>query len=745
MPKERDKAARIVAIDGDNLDKNAGICSGPGTGLAALKAFLRLKGVLLESGHLERLLEVAGETVDGAALVRAARDAGLPARVRRAGGKRLTAALLPAIAILRDGSFVLLARADAAQVLVLDPATNRPREWRRCDFDARYTGRLIAGNPLPRPGMGPVRFGFGWFRPFIARHKAVLAEVLAISLFLQIFGLVTPLFSMVVIDKVLSSSTVSTLEVLVIGMLAMALFDAVLGMLRSFLLAHTTNRMDIALGAQLFDHLTALPMTYFESRPVGALAARVKELESIRAFLTGPALTIGLDVLFTVVFLAIMWSFSPALTAIVGLAVLAFLLLHAVVSPFLRERLQERFARGADTQSFLVEAINGVETIKATASEPRLQRRWQELLVANTRSSFRSMMLSETTSQATGFVNKLMSVGVMWYGAHLVMQHDITAGVLIAFNMMAGRIATPVLRLTQIWQQVQQTRVAMQKIGDVFNAQAEPGAAPGRTPRGAVEGRITFRDVTFRYRPQGAAALEGVSFEILAGQVVGIVGLSGSGKSTLVKLLQRLHVPERGVVAVDGIDLSGIEPLWLRRQIGVVPQEVVLFNRSVRENIAFADPHLPHERVIAAAKLAGAHDFVSALPEGYDTVIGERGTRLSGGQRQRLALARALVYDPRILILDEATSSLDYESEAIIHRNMRQICAGRTVFVVAHRLAALREADRILVLENGHLIEDGTHHQLAAAGGRYAVLNAFQTGHHHPARREGELVGVAGE
>jgi subfamily B ATP-binding cassette protein HlyB/CyaB len=294
--------------------------------------------------------------------------------------------------------------------------------------------------------------------------------------------------------------------------------------------------------------------------------------------------------------------------------------------------------------------------------------------------------------------------------------------------MMRYRVTGPVLRLTQGWQQVQQGRVALQRLGDVLGAQTEPGAVPGRTPLGRIEGRVALRGVVFRYGPRSPAALDGIGFSVPPGQVVGIVGLSGSGKSTLVRLLQRLHVPERGVVSIDGVDLAGVDPAWLRPQIGVVPQEVMLFNRSIRDNIALSDPALSMESVIAAAKLAGAHDFIIALPEAYDTPVGERGARLSGGQRQRLALARALVTEPRILILDEATSALDYESEAIIHRNMRRICAGRTVFIIAHRLAALRTADRILVLERGRLIEDGPHAALIAAGGRYARLHAIQSG-----------------
>lgn len=582
---------------------------------------------------------------------------------------------------MRDGTTVLLARVDAHRVLVFDPATSRPVERPRAAFEAGWSGRLAASAAKAAHAGS----GFGWFFPALRRHTGVLAQTVAV-------------------------------------------FDSAMAALRGVLLGHTTNRIDVELGARLFDHLTTLPLAWFEARPVGALAARAKELETVRALLTGPGLTVALDVLFTLVFIAVMASFSVALTAIVLATVVGFALIHLVVTPALKAGMADRFTRGADAQAFLVEALHGIETLKATAAEPHARRRWQELLVANTRAAFRSTVVAETTNQAVGFLNKLMTVGILWYGARLVVDGSITAGTLIAFNMMAGRVAAPVLRLTQMWQQVQQGRVAMQKLADVLDAQPEPGAVPGRTPLGPVAGRIEVRGVVFRYGPRAPAALDGVSFAVPAGQVVGVVGMSGSGKSTLVRLLQRLHVPERGTVSIDGVDLAGIDPAWLRPQIGVVPQEVVLFNRSVRENIALSDPGLPMERIEAAARLAGAHDFIVTLPDAYDTVIGERGARLSGGQRQCVALARALVTDPRILILDEATSALDYESEMTVLRSMRRICAGRTVFIIAHRLAALRGVDRIIVLERGRLVEDGTHAALIAARGRYARLHAIQAG-----------------
>jgi subfamily B ATP-binding cassette protein HlyB/CyaB len=423
-----------------------------------------------------------------------------------------------------------------------------------------------------------------------------------------------------------------------------------------------------------------------------------------------------------------MYFYSPVLTWIVLATIPCYVALSVVVTPILRSRLDEKFARGAENQAFLVEAVGGVETLKAMAVEPEMHRRWEEQLAGYVSAGFKVSNLGSAAGQIAQLINKLGTAATLYFGAILVIDGYLSVGQLVAFNMLAGRVSSPVLRLAQLWQDFQQARLSIARLGDILNTAPEPSYNPNRAALPPIKGALRFDHVTFRYRVDGSPALTDVSIEVPPGQVVGIVGPSGSGKSTLTKLLQRLYLPESGRVLIDGTDLALVDPAWLRRQVGVVLQENVLFNRTIRDNIALADPGMPMERIIEAAKLAGAHEFILELTHGYDTMVGERGSTLSGGQRQRIAIARALVTQPRILIFDEATSALDYESESAIQRNMRRICAGRTVVIIAHRLAAVRGADRILTIEAGRVTEDGTHADLLRRGGRYAALHRLQNG-----------------
>jgi subfamily B ATP-binding cassette protein HlyB/CyaB len=600
----------------------------------------------------------------------------------------------------------------------------------RAELEAVWDGQLVL--MTRRAGLLDLsrRFDISWFLGAVHKYRHLLGRVLVASFFLQLFALISPLFFQVVIDKVLVHHSLGTLDVLVIGLVTISVFETILGILRTYVFAHTTNRIDVELGARLFRHLLALPIGYFQARRVGDSVARVRELENIRNFITSSALTLVIDLSFTSVFLAVMFIYSPLLTFLVFASFPFYIVISALATPLFRRRLDEKFARGAENQAFLVESVNGIETLKSMAVEPQMQARWEEQLAGYVTASFRVLSLSNTASNLVQLINKLVTAAVLYFGARLVIDGDLTVGELVAFNILAGRVSAPVLRLAQMWQDFHQARLSVARLGDILNTTPELIYNPGQTTLPSIRGDVSFEHATFRYRIDGPEVLHDVSLRVPAGQVVGIVGPSGSGKSTFAKLIQRLYVPESGRIMVDGIDLSVIDPSWLRRQIGIVLQENVLFNCSVRDNIALADRSLPIEKIIAVAQMAGAHEFILELPNGYDTIVGERGSSLSGGQRQRLAIARALVTDPRILIFDEATSALDYESERVIQQNMPLLARGRTVFIIAHRLSTVRRSDRIITIDRGRLVEDGSHDDLIKTDGRYASLYRLQAGIH---------------
>jgi subfamily B ATP-binding cassette protein HlyB/CyaB len=696
--------------------------------LVALVMLLRFHGVGAEPNQIRHRL--GAHAIRVADMLRCAKELGLRAQVKRTEWDRLAQTPLPGIVCLRDGGFLILGKADDKSAMVQRPGANQPEMMGRAELSEIWDGRLLLmARRASLTDLGR-RFDIGWFLGAIHKYRRLLGEVLLASFFLQLFALVSPLFFQVVIDKVLVHRSMGTLDVLVLGLVVIAVFETVLGALRTYLFAHTTNRIDVELGARLFRHLLALPIAYFQARRVGDSVARVRELENIRQFLTSSALTVLIDLFFTFVFLAVMFYYSPLLSFVVLGSFPFYIAISAGATPIFRRLLDEKFRRGSENQSFLVEAVTGVETLKAMAVEPRMQRRWEEQLAGYVTASFKVVSLNNNASQAVQLINKLVTAATLYFGARLVIDGDLTVGELVAFNMLSGRVSQPVLRLAQVWQDFHQARLSVERLGDILNTQPEPSTSASRAALPAIRGRIEFEHVVFRYRIDTPAVLHDLTFAVEPGQVVGIVGSSGSGKSTLTKLIQRLYIPESGRVMVDGVDLTMVDIAWLRRQIGVVLQENILFNQSIRENIALADPSVPMERVIAAATLAGAHEFILELPEGYDTIIGERGNGLSGGQRQRIAIARALITDPRILIFDEATSALDYESERAIQQNMKRISAGRTVFIIAHRLSTVRNTDRIITIERGRIVEDGSHDALIRGNGRYATLHRMQAGIH---------------
>lgn len=700
-------------------------------GLASLTLLLRFYGVGADSEQI--LHQLGTRTIGKTEMLRVARKHSLKAKVRSTTFDRLANTPLPAIAALKDGGFVVVAKADDKKILLQAPNEPRPSLLSREQFEAIWNRELVMMTRRGSLVHLARRFDISWFMGAIWKYRRMFTEVLVASFFLQIFALVSPLIFQVVIDKVLVHQSISTLDVLAIGLAGIAIFECVLTILRTYLFSHTTNRIDVELGARLFRHLLALPMAYFRARRAGDSVARVRELENIRNFLTSSALTLVIDLVFTFVFLAIMFMYSTVLTMVVLASLPLYAMISAGATPLFKRRLDEKFRLGAENQAFLVESLNGVETLKAMAVEPQMQRRWEEQLANYVSASMKVLQLANVASNSIQLISKITFAAILYVGAKLVIAGGLSVGELVAFNILAGRVTQPILRLAQIWQDFHQARISVERLGDILNTPTEPAQTSSHAGLPPIRGDIKFENVTFRYRIDGPPILRDVDLAIPAGQFIGIVGASGSGKSTIARLIQRLYVPEGGRVLVDGTDLAIADPAWLRRQIGVVLQENILMNRSVRENIALADPGMPLDRVVEAAKLAGAHEFILGMPEGYDTMVGERGDTLSGGQRQRVAIARALLNNPRILIFDEATSALDYESERAVQDNMAAIAKGRTVIVIAHRLSTVRRADRIITIEKGQIVEDGAHDELIRSKGRYATLHMMQSGLHEAA------------
>ncbi|MTJ81306.1 MAG: type I secretion system permease/ATPase [Telmatospirillum sp.] len=696
------------------------------SGLSCLAIMLGFFQLNADSAQIWQYRNQTDVTFSVSDIIRAAKHAGLLARVAKSRWERLDRAPLPALARLKDGHFVIFVRIlknveQGDRLLIQDPFRTNPEIKTEEEITARWDGTLIFMTHREALA-GTIRgFDLTWFIPAVVKYRRLLGEVLISSFFLQLMGLVSPLFFQVVTDKVLIHRGLSSLDVLAIGLTLVSLFEVLLGAARTYVFAHTTSRVDVELGAALYRHLVGLPMAYFAARQAGTTVARVRELENVRNFLTSSAITLVIDAAFTGVFFVVMFLYSTMLAWAVVATIPCYVMLSLVVTPTLKRQIDHKFRHSAENQAFLVETVTAAETIKAMAIESQLQKKWEGILAAYVSSSFKVQNLNAMASQVAQFISKIQVVAILWLGAREVMDGTMTIGALVAFNMLTGRVTAPVLRMAQLWQDFQQMRVSVDRLGDILNTPAERNMA-SRSNLPTVEGHLSLKLVTFRYHPDREPALRNFSLDVKAGERVGIVGSSGSGKSTLTKLIQRLYSPEAGRILIDGADVAMIDTTWLRRQIGVVLQENVLFNRTIRENIALTNPSLPMESVIHAAKMAAAHEFILELPLGYDTLVVERGANLSGGQRQRIAIARALITNPRILIFDEATSALDYESETKIQRNMKLMCEGRTVLIIAHRLSAVRDCDRIVVLEKGTIVEDGCHHALLTKGGRYAAL-----------------------
>lgn len=634
--------------------------------------------------------------------------------------KNLQANNLPLTFETPDGEHIVLAKMDEERVLIQKAEQGAPEIITIDELKALWSSKVII---VPE---NKLKFDVSWFIPEFVRFKGLLGEVLVLSLFLQLIALILPLFFQVVMDNVLVHNALSTLDVLVIVLLIVGLFEVVTKGLREYLFIHTTNRIDIRLGLNLFKHLFSLPLSYFKSRQVGVIVSRVSELDSIRNLLTGAALTLLVDVSFAFMFIAVMYYLSAKLTLIVLVVLpLYFLIAWLTASP-LEKRIEQQFQCGAQNSAFLTESIHGSETVKSLAIEPIFQRKWegqtQQVVAAN----FSTQTLQAAVNQGVNMLQRVTGVLVIWVGANMVINLEITIGQLIAFNMMVSHINQPMAKLVELWQQFVQTRVAVDKLGDVLNLPTEMSEGDS-VPAERLVGQLLFSQVNFRYQPDLPLVLENISLSIKAGETVAIVGPSGSGKSTFTRLIQKLYLAESGCVYIDGVPISQLSTHYLRSQIGVVLQENYLFNLSVRDNITIKYPACSFTQVVEAATLAGAHDFILQLAMGYDTLLAEGGSSLSGGQKQRIAIARALLGSPAIIIFDEATSALDDETQQIVLQNMVEISAERTVITIAHRLSTVKHCDRILFLEAGHIVEQGTHQGLLAAGGRYAHLWQLQS------------------
>lgn len=670
------------------------------------------------------------DTFDSEKIVLALRSFDLKTKVSKFKNKKdILKCSFPVIAKKKDGEYIFLGQYQEKdnKVLYQDPLIKQPQMVDADELLELIEPEVILATKRVSLLNEDFKFGIGWFVEAFLKYKKMIVEVLVASFFIQILSLLSPLFFQIVTDKVLVHNSLTTLDILIIGLLVVSIFEVVLSILRTYILNHTTNKVDVTLSSHLYNHLMLLPLNYFSTRKVGQIAARVGELDTVRAFITSSALTLCIDLFFTIIFFSVMWFYSKTLTLIVMASIPFYVLIAAFVTPILRKKLDDKFMKGAENQAFLVESITGAQTIKSLALEPKMKEHWDNQISNYTMASFKVNNLGNFYSQTTSLISKITTLLILYYGAKLVLDGDLTIGMLIAFNMLANRVSGPILKLSQLWNDFQQANISIKRLSDILNNKKERGHDGSKIALKNIAGNIKLDNVSFRYKADSKTILEDINLNINAGEVIGIVGRSGSGKSTLTKLIQRLYVTSSGRILIDDLDISTIDPAWLRRQIGVVLQDNFLFSKSIKDNIAISNPSMPIDTVIQAAKLSGAHDFISDLPDGYDTIIEEQGSNLSGGQKQRIAIARALINNPRILIFDEATSALDYESEAIIQNNMKMICRGRTVIIIAHRLTAVKDANRIIVMDKGKIVEQGPEDfLLQKENGLYRKLHDHQ-------------------
>ena len=629
----------------------------------------------------------------------------------------------PAIAKMTDGSYVAIGTVNDEVVLMIDPRQQKAVAVPVKEFLELWSNELLIFSASLSWTYFKKRYNLAWFWMVFLRYKKPLMEVLAASFFLQLMGIGMPLITQVIIDKVIGNEGFSTLTVIGCSMVVFFFMQSLLTFLKTYLLNHTTNKLDAILGTRLFRHLISLPLPYYEQRRVGDTILRVNSLTRVREFFTGTGLMTVLDVFFSVVFVAFMLWYSVPLTLIALSIVPLYIIQNIWAVPIVRAKVSAVWGTMAANNAFMIESISNIETVKSLAIEPQFVNKWENLLARNIRMNFENTKFNLFINALSGMLQGIITMAILWYGGHMVMDGYFTLGQLIAFQMISRQAIDPLTKLLTMWPQVQMVGLALERIGDILNSPIEPVINEiGKRGAERVDGAIEFEDVSFRYRVDLPLVLQHINLQVAPGEKVGIVGRSGSGKSTLTSLVQNLYLPESGKVTVGGVRTTEANLGWLRDQIGVVMQENYLFNSSVRDNIAVGRPTATMDEIIRAARLAGAHDFILELKEGYDTKVGERGDSLSGGQRQRIAIARALLANPPILIFDEATSALDYESERIILNNMNAIGQNRTMLIIAHRLSAVRRCNKIIVVDKGRIVESGSHDELMKLGGLYKYL-----------------------
>lgn len=659
-------------------------------------------------------------------VLRILKDEGFKAKLKSFNDKNLKTYPLPAIFETKEGLFNVILKYEENNVLIFNHETKQTEIISFDNLKEIIKEDIII---LKHKGMSEnIKFGFNWFFVQIMKYKKIVGEILLASFLIQLFGLITPLFTQVILDKVLVHQTLSTLNVIALAFVIVSVFELVLGFCRTYIFSHTTAKIDSKLGTKLFSHLMALPLVYFENRKVGNIISKVREIDQIREFIANKSVTLILDVLFSFVFIFIMFFYSVKLTLITLSFVFLIALLYFLMTPQLRQKLEEKFQMSANSNSYLVESVSGIQTVKSLSIEGSMLKKWEGHLSNYVEAGFKLSNLSNVLGSLSGFLQKLMTLSILYFGVMLVIEQQLSVGQLIAFQMFSNQFISPIMRLVGLWNEFQQTLLSVDRLGDILNSPTENENKNAITlPE--IKGNVKFENVSFKYSPTSRNVLSNFSLEVLEGQSVGIVGRSGSGKSTLTKLIQRLYMANEGSIYIDGIDIRHLNINWLRQNIGVVLQENYLFSGTIKENIEFPVPGSPMELILNMSRIAGADEFISGFEEGYDTVIGERGSSLSGGQKQRIAIARALISNPRILIFDEATSALDYESESAIQRNMNAIKKGRTVFIVAHRLSTVKDCDRILVMDKGVVVEEGNHNSLMLLKGYYYNLYSAQGGH----------------